>query len=654
MTHPHQHNGYETGGGELRRVRSSGSRSRNRGTLFLLFLLAAFSFGKSSLAQQSDSTMPDLTQAPKVFPHVLRPYQSQKLPEPDFKNSAAVPGMIQDGKLQLSVEKLLQAVVENNLDIVFARYGNLYSETDILRAKAGQAPRGGQGVSIPSGLFAGALGQGLGGSTGFGGGGGGAAISGTARAVNLSPRGTFDPTLALDFSLDSTSSPLNSLRVAGVPTVTTHTASLSARYTEAFTSGTSFSFTFNSDRETSTQRGLRFDPSLTPSLSLTATQQLLNGRSFAVNRRFLTVAQTGRKISQEFFRQQVVTTLAQALNSYSDLVAFRETVRTAEQALQVAQQLYEDNKKQAEVGTLAPLDVVSAESEVAARRHNLIVAQTNLQQAEVQLKTLFSRELDPALAAAQIEPTDPLPEPKDSDIPKLDDALAAAQKNRPELSQAEGNIQNQEVAVTFTENLLKPTLTLFGRLTSNSLYGERTFADPAGGPPLVLPGGWSQAFSQVTHLRFPEYAVGFSLTIPLKNRSAQADNVRARLEERQAETALQRTRNQIALEVRNAVTGLMQSKAQVEAAQKAVEFEKQTVDAEQKKLAAGTSTPYKVILVQRDLFSAELAEVQARANYAKSLVEMDRSTGLTLEKHQISLDDVLRRTLLAGAASPAH
>ena len=618
--------------------------------ILTLILFAAFPWVRFAAAQQTSPAAPDYTKDPEWFPSVLKPYRLQKIPEPDFSNTPAVSQMVRDGKLQLSVSQFVTAVMENNLDIAGARYNRFFSQTDVLRAKAGGAPRGSPGVSIPSGLFAGAIGAGLGTTNAFFG-TGGSAITGTARAVNLSPRGSYDPAFTLDFSLDHASSPLNSLRVAGEPTVTTSVASWQTRYEQAFTSGTTFSVNFNAERQGSDQRFLRFNPAISPSFSFTVTQQLLNGFGFAVNRRYLEVSNNGRQIAREVYRQQVVTTLVQAQNSYWDLVAFRETVRAAEQALQVAQQLYENNKKQAEVGTLARLDVVAAESEVASRQRDLIVAQTNLQQAEVQIKNLLSKQMDSSLAAIPIETTDPLPDPQDSDIAKLEDALAEAQRNRPEIPQAQGNILNEEAAIRFSENSLKPTFTLFGQYRSTALYGDQFLAGTAGSPVALVPGGFAQALSQILHFHFPEYAVGFSLTIPIKNRSAQADNFRARLEQRQAETSLQSTRNQITLEVRNAVIGLVQAKAQVEAARQAVEFEKQTMAAEQKKLAAGVSTPYNVILVQRDLLSAQLAEVQARATYAKARVEMDRSTGSTLDKNHIDPQEVPRAAFGTGLSS---
>ena len=443
--------------------------------------------------------------------------------------------------------------------------------------------------------------------------------------VSIGPRGSYDPSLNLNFSVDTETSPLNTLRVSGIAAPTSHSTSLQFFYAQAFASGTSFSLSLSSERESSTQRSLLFNPGFTSRLNFSVNQQLLNGFGFAVTRRFLKVAENNRKTAREVFRQQAVLAVSNAQNLYWDLAAARERVRAAEQALAVAQRLYEDNRKQAEIGTLAPLDVVGAEAEVAARRRDLIAAQTDQQFKEVQLKNVMSKEMDLALGAAPLETTDPLPEPQDSDVPPFEEALATAMKNRPELARAEGVILNQEVVTQFTKKQLQPSLSIFGQLASASRAA-------------VL----SAALGQVRRFDFPEYSFGFALTIPIANRSAQADDLRARLELRQAETALQRTRNQVRLEVQNAIVALLQARAQVAAASKATDRSKQTLDAEEKKLEAGVSTPYNVIRVQRDLQTAQFAEVEARVTYPKARVALEQAMGVTLEKNQIPLDNVIQ------------
>jgi HAE1 family hydrophobic/amphiphilic exporter-1 len=443
--------------------------------------------------------------------------------------------------------------------------------------------------------------------------------------VSANPRGSFDPSLLLGFSIDRTNSPLNTIRVSGLPETTTASTALQARYNQAFTSGTSLSVAFNNMRQSSTQRFLLYNPDLVSTFSVTFTQQLLSGFGSVVNKRFMEVTKKQSQMQQQLLRSQINTTLALAENAYWDVAAARENLRVAEESLAVAQRLFEDNKMREELGKISNLEVVTAESEVAARRRDMVTAQTNLQLRQVELKNIISKEID-AVGSLQVETTDPLPEPKESDIPKIEEALASAARNRPEIRQAEMNLEVQDIAIRYEKNLLKPSLVVFGMFNSSGLYGNRTVTNPDGST-IVLPGGILQAFRQVWGRDYPEYAFGFSFSINLGNRAAQADNSRAKLEQRQTETSLRRTRNNIALEVRKSIVGLVQNKAQVDAARKAVELTRELVSAEQTRLLEGVSTPYEVIRRQRDFSAAELAEVQARVNYAKALVELGRSTG---------------------------
>ncbi len=580
-----------------------------------LLLVLAWSLGsRPASAQISAPPLASYSDGPAAFPQIFRPYRPQSVTPPSFQDAVNLASSLEDGKLSLSLKQLSSAVGANNLDIASSRYNYYLADVDLLRAKSGRTPRGVTSVTrIPNGLGS------LAGGTATG---GGSATS--ARAVTVGPRGSYDPSLSLNFSVDTTATPQTSTRVSGATVVTTHTTALGARYTQAFATGTSFSVAFNIQRQSTTSRNTRFNPSLTSNYNLSVNQQLLSGFGFAANRRFLDVTKTNRDVAHEGFRQQVITTLTAAQNAYWDLVAAQELVRTSEQALQVSQTLYDNNRKQAQIGTLAPLDVVASESEVASRRRDLIVAQTSEQVAELKLKNTMSRQMDASLAAAQIAASDSLPQPQDADIPGFDDALATAMRNRPELRQAQDGIQNQQVAVDYTGKKLKPTLSLFGMLTSAGRQAD-------------LFGAWQE----VGALNFPEYAYGFSFSFTIGNRAAQADNLRARMEMQQSETSLERTRNQIRLEVRNAIIRLQQAKAQVAAASRAVAANQQSLDAEQKKLQAGTSTPYNVIRVERDLYSAQLSEVQARVSYAKALVEMDRATGVTVEKAGLHLDELL-------------
>lgn len=596
---------------------------RVSGELVLLCLIGA---GLAWAQERGVTIREDYSKNPDMFPRIYKPYVMKKVPGVKLTNSDALLQLIHDGKLQLSLAQLKTAVRENNLDILAITNSARYAETDTLRARGGGAPRGAPGVSIPSSLFAGAIGAGVGGGGGLGS-FSSAAITGGARQVSANPRGSYDPSLILGFSIDRTSSPLNTIRVSGLPETATASTALQARYSQAFTSGTSISAAFNNMRQNSTQRYLLYNPDFLSTFTFTVTQQLLNGFGTDVGRRFVEVARNEAKVLQESMRLQLNTTLASVMNVYWDVVAARDKVRVAEESVQVATRLYQDNKVREELGKLAYLDVVTAESEMAAAQRDLVIAQTTLQMREVDLKNAIGRQFDSNLGSAQVIATDPLPGPKDADIPNFNDALAAAMRNRAEIRQAEINLLTQDVALKYERNLLKPSLVVFGQFASSGLFGDRSFLD-ANGNMVVLPGGMSQALRQVRGWSYPDFAVGFSFSINIRNRAAEADSYRAKLEHQQSETSLQRTRNSIALEIRRAIIGLVQNKAQVEAAHMATQLSQETLAAEQSRLQEGVSTPYDVIRRQRDLTSAQAAEIQARANYAKALVELDRSTGV--------------------------
>ena len=276
--------------------------------------------------------VPDYSKNPPSFPHLLKLYAPQAVPDPDLKNSPGLAQAVRDGTLRLSLAQLLATVVENNLDLAAARYNLSMSETDTLRSRSGQAPRGTDGAPIPSGLFAGAIGAGIGGGgggRGGGGGGGGGGITGSARQVNVGPRGSFDPSLSMNFSVDTETSPLNSIRVSGVAAPTSHTTNFQLFYAQAFATGTSFSLSWNAERESSTQRNLRFNPSFTSRLNFSVNQQLLNGFGLAVTRRFQNVAENNRRVAREVFRQQAIVALTNAQNLYWDLVASRDPFRAS-------------------------------------------------------------------------------------------------------------------------------------------------------------------------------------------------------------------------------------------------------------------------------------------------------------------------------------
>jgi len=396
-------------------------------------------------------------------------------------------------------------------------------------------------------------------------------------------------------------------------------------------------------------RSADFNPSIQGSMTFQLTQHLLQGFGLAVNSRQIHIARNQREISDLVFKQQVITTVAAILTLYWDLVAFNEDVRVKQESMATSQRLYEDNKKQVEVGTLAPIEIVRAEAEVASRQQDLTVSETQVLQQETIIKNALSRNgvASPTVAAARIVPTDHMEVPAVEPIQPFQDTAADALRARPEVAQNRIQIEDQKISLRGSRNALRPSVDLVALANNNGLAGTpNPVPNPIPGVPhsdnSFLVGGSGTLLSQLFSRNFPDYGIGFNLNIPIRNRAAQADLITDELTLRQQQISLQQLENQIRVEVQNAVIGVNQARARYNAAQKARILQERTLDAENKKYALGAETIYNVILAQRDLLTAQSNEVAALASYAKARVELDRATGQTIEKNNISLDEAFR------------
>src|SRR4029077_1462971 len=385
-------------------------RGRGRGKIWfaglsslLLFCLASPQVNAQT--PQGNAFLTDYSKGPNWFRHFTAPYRQHPIPPLSLENSPRLRDLIHDGKLEISMADALALAIENNLDVAVERQVIPMSQTDVLRSSSGSAARGFSGATIPLGLSAGALGTGVS-TAGTGGGVGNAGgISGGGGAVNIAPAGTFDPTINYAFSWDRTTSPLNSLVVAGVPNVTTNTTSYRCRYTPLLPPGTSYFVSLNGQRSSSTQQNFLFNPVVATRMDVGFNQPLLSGFGLKPNLRFLLVAKNNENVAGAIFRTQLQATIQQVENAYWDMAQFQENVKVAQDSLAAAQRLYENSKRQAEVGALAPLDVVSAQSAVAASERDLVIAQTNFQIQEITLKNLLSKRIDPELDSAEIVTT---------------------------------------------------------------------------------------------------------------------------------------------------------------------------------------------------------------------------------------------------------
>ena len=632
-----------------------------------IFLVGTLSTGPYLYAQQPASS-PNAAPTPNFaagygntrwFPNFWEPYQTPYVPEVKLSNSDRLQYLLKDGKLQLSIQDIIELALENNLDLAVARYNIGFARTDVLRTQSGGAARGFNGSFQSSALFSGAVGSGVSsGGSGVSGGAGG--VTGSASAIQLGSGATFDPSAFFSYGWNQNITPLGTTAVTGVPFVDLQGSSYNAGITQAFQTGTSYQVIIGGQRGTTSSLTSVFNPQVNTFLAVGFTQPLLNGFGRRANSTYIRIAKNDLKIADSVFRQQVITTIGTILNEYWDYLSFKENVRVKEEGLAFSQKLLGDNRKQVEIGTLAPIEVVRAESEVATDQQALIVAQTNLQQQSELIKTALARQVSPELAAAQIMANDQLPEPRPDDIPPLETALSKAFANRPEIEQTELKFKDQDFTIARARNALLPSLNIFGTYAAEGLSGNQLLC-PSGSSPygqgclaagggIVSPtgkvtNGVSEALSQTFRGQYPNYSFGLNLSIPIRNRSAQADAARAALERRQLEAQLQQWKNNIAQQVRTAVIGVIQAKAQIDAADKAITLAHQTLDAEQKKFQLGESTVFLVIQAQRDLANVEGNGVTAHSTYAKAITAYRQAVGTILPDYQVELNDAVQGTV---------
>ncbi|HYL75876.1 MAG TPA: TolC family protein [Bryobacteraceae bacterium] len=577
-----------------------------------------------------------------------RKYRPPAVPPIDLSNSSRIEALLRAGNLYLSLQDAIALAVENNLDVAISRYGPLEAQTDLQRAQAGGALRGvsqavTQGPSSAAGLSLNAFSSGS------------ANVATTATAgVNgiVSQLGTaipnYDPVLTGVISWGHTSSPQSTQFLYGTTSLVTTTKQANFTLQQGFATGAVASLGFNNQNSFLSSGRPDLNPLQTGNATLSLTQPLLSGFGFAVNHRGIHQAQNSLKVQDYVFKQQVMTTVAGIISLYWDLVSFNEQVKVTQQALETAQKLYEDNKKQVEIGTLAQIAIIQAEAEVATRQQDLTVAQTNVLQQETIIKNALSRNgvASPSVADAHIVPLDKIRVPDVEPIEPIQDLVAKAFADRPELPESRLNIENSKLSIVGDRSALLPSISAFTTLTNNGQAGPVNNLAPLSGnfraPDPFFVGGYGNFLGQIFGRNFPDYRVGVQLNIPIRNRAAEADFVRDSLGLRQSELQLQKQTNQIRVDVQNSVVSLQQARVRYQAAVKSRMLEEQTLDAEQKKYALGASTIYNVIQIQRDLATAQGNEVVAESNYIKARNSLDFVTGQILQVNKIDVDEAYK------------
>ena len=588
-------------------------------------------------------------------------YRPTTISKANFGNSVRLADLVKDGKIYLSLSDAIALAIENNYDIAIARYNLDIADTDILRARSG-APNL---LGAPSGLVTNTLGGststlstggGPGGTTvGSGGAGSGSAgLTLTTSGAGPAPE-ALDPAITGTIQLERQKSPQFS---EFQPRSFTNTDQYNFTFNQGFVTGSAFTLGWNNSRTTCVGCFSSYSPQLASSFKATVTQHLLQGAGIWVNKRLIYQAENDRRITDSSFRQQILYTVNQVETIYWGLVQAYEDVQAKEHALQQSNQLLADNKKQLEVGSMAPLDVVNAEMSVAADQQQLINAQSALNYQQQIIKQAITRNLnDAALSAAPVIPTDRVSlEPISEESQPVEALVQEAFQRRPELEQAVLTLRNDEITLKGARNALLPTLDVYGFYSAQGISGQPNTSCSFGAfgscAATTGLGGYSDALSNLVNGSSPDKGVGFNLTIPIRNREAQSVQERSLMEYRQAELQLEQRYTQIRMQVVNSMYALANDRAQVRSAEAARDYAQQSLDAEEKKLHLGASTTANVLQQQRSLATAEDNLIVAHASYAKHRADLYQMLASTLQHYGINLPEAAAGTVTAEPVIP--
>jgi outer membrane protein len=570
-------------------------------------------------------------------------YQARSVSPINLANSSRFGSLIRAGNIYLSASDVVALAIENNIDVEIQRYGPLLAREVLKRAESGGVLRG-VGVGVAQGPQSVSL-QGVSLNSGGTAAGSTGVNSGGGILTQLGPGiPSLDPALTGFVNFAHSSFPLSNTVLTGTTALVQDTQGFQAQYSQNWSFGLSAILGYNSQRTKANSLFNTLNPYTSGALDLQVTQNLLQGFGSAVNGRNIRVQRNNLKVTDLQFKQQLITTVSAVLNLYWDLVSFHQDVQSRERAVDTAQQLLDDNKRQVEIGTIAEIEITRAMSQLYASKQDLVIAKTNLLQQETILKNALSRAgiATSELADAHIIPLDTIVVPGKDEVGAVDQLVTEAMEKRPEIEQSNLNLQSNHMNLVGIKNSLRPTLQAFAELTNNGLTGDATAVVLAAGGAGGLAGGYGNLLGQVFRRNYPNYSAGFSLNIPLRNRAAQADYATSLIEIRQNELTLQKTRNQIRVDVQNAVIGIQQARARHEAASKVRVLAEQTLGADQKKFELGAATAFQVVQDQRDMANAQSSEVQAMANFTHARISLDQSLGRTLEVNGISVEDAIK------------
>lgn len=619
---------------------------------------------------------------------ILRMYQGVRVPPVQLHNYGRFAGLIRAGKLYLTAQDAIALALENNIDIEVARYTPITDEWNLERAEAGGALPGVPSASSQASSVT--RGEGVRGTQAAAGVSGAGGTTSSANTVNatVTQIGPVTPTLDPVFQDSTTfshiSSPQANIQESLVTNLVDKQRNYSNSIQDGFLLGTTASLSYTEGYLNENAPTDILNPQYAPTLNVTVTQPLLQGFGIGVNRRTIDIDKLNLKLDDLNFKTEVISTVVNVLNLYYGLSADYDDLRAKRSAVDVARLFYENNRKQVELGTLAPLDVTTAEAQVASAEQDLATSQANLEQQQVSLKSVLSRngDADPVLANVDVIPLDRIEVPASANAPALRNLIAQALANRADVLAEEMHLNVDKLSNQGTANTLLPFLAVQASATNQGLSGspqvviegpaQATATSKQQYPPGLIPcpppnqgficevpdpylvGSYGKAAGQVFRRNYPSETITAYMAARLRNRQAQADYAIDQLSLRQDTLANQKYRNEVAVDVSNQVVALEQARVRYLAAVKSRELDEQLFSAEQKKFALGASTPYNVVTQQRDLSSAQANETAALVAYSNARVALQQTLGTTLEENHVSINEAKSGIVARQSTLPAN
>jgi len=604
-----------------------------------------------TLAQQAQQLQQQAIAPQRPFhidlPHSrnpLAPYMPNNAPALDLANSPRLQNLIRDGKLYISLNDAIALAIENNLDLAYFRYNFPIAQTDILRTKAGGAPNGvntGVQSSSTQGGFSG------GGAASAGGSGGGSAAAGAGGLVTSTlGAGTavpsFDPFLNFKGYVDHTTTQEGNAFSYGVLTYKQNTIQALANFSQNFPLGTGVQVNYQGQRFANNSPYEAINPTLNASFQFILTQQLLAGFGIATNTRYIKIAKKNMQINDLAFRAQVIATITQVENIYWDLVNAYEDVQVKDRSLAFAQRTLQDDQKQLELNAIPAMQVIKDQSDMATSEGDLTVSRATLRLNELLIKNAITKTDSAAIDEMPVIPLDSVGPDNPNVTKSIDDLIAEAEKNRPDVTEDEMAMQIAQESLKSIRNELLPTLNVYGFYQGTAYAGPKNpncSLTPIAECQSDLPTDFGGMFTNTFNYSSPEYQFGMNLSINLRNRQAKADQFRAVLEFRQKQITFEEQKKSIRFDVRNSQFALQQKKALVDSAQKSKDLAQHTFDVAQQEQKLGAMSSSDVLASQHALSLAESALVAAQTAYEKAKVDIDRATGETLQRMGVSIDD---------------